>query len=798
MLKRAKHINSSGTIRDFLGQKRGHVHFAGICGVGMAGLAFLLKQTGFKISGCDLVPGRMATWLKHRGIRVMSGHDPAHIVNDVKWVIRSAAVSSDSPEIAYAAGRQVSVLQRGRVLPELIRKFKSVAVGGTHGKTTTTTFITQLLQSAGIEPSWCIGGESTALGGVAGVQGCSSITRAKPLKEDVIVVEADESDGTLALYSPDIAVVTNIEFDHMEHFKSVASFEKCFRTFSSSARQAAVYCADDSRAVAVCGKLANAVSYGLGEKADVRGRIVRLGVGSSDFEVFLKGEKIGRIHLPVPGIHNVSNALAATAVGLQFGLPFDAIRRGLCTVGLPMRRFETIVERNGISVVSDYAHHPSEIKALVQTALKVRSSRIIAVFQPHRYTRTLALGPDFPSAFKGINELVLVPVYAASESPLNGGSVWDLYEHFRRLRNSAAQTKKMRISVATSLEQAWSYLARSLRKGDLFLVVGAGDVEKIAGWAREGISKGQISNAGFKRYWEKSGFPFSRLSRQTKVRLNEPLGWKTTLGVGGSADLFVEANSMADLRVLRKWAGRRKIPFRIIGGGSNIIVSDLGVRGITVRLSGNDFMSIRENDGIVIAGAGVTISKLLQWLEVRSLTGLEFLEGIPGTVGGAVRMNAGAWGHEICERISILRCLKADGSESMVKRRAARFGYRSCSCLDNMMLVECGFVLSAGTQSAIREYRQDIRLRRSWMKGLRSAGSVFKNPCGKPAGKMLDGLGLKGARVGGAFISSAHANVIAAEAGACSSDVIALIEKARAVVFASSGLSLDMEVKLFE
>ncbi len=787
---------SSLQIETLLSNSRTHVHFAGVCGVGMAGLAFLLKARRFNVSGCDLIAGRMSGWLQKRGIKFIQGHDPGHISKSVNWVIRSAAVPQDNPEIVRALKMGIPVVSRGMVLPELIRSFTSVAVGGTHGKTTTATFIAQLLKHAGRQPSWCIGGEAVELGGVAGFRGKSGFCKTGKFRErDTIVVEADESDGTLALYAPDIAVVTNIEFDHMEHFENVKAFEECFRSFAGAARRKTIYCADDKRAGTICSRLTNCISYGLNRTAGIKGTDIVQHVDKSEFTIFRYGRKLGRIMLPVPGVHNILNALAAAAAGFELGLTFEEIRRGLGNVSLPRRRFERIVERKNITVISDYAHHPSEIRALVRTAVKLGHSRIVAVFQPHRYTRTLALGPAFPGAFEGVDELVLVPVYEASEKPLKGGSIWDLYGHFRRRNISRAG---MKVSVATSLEQAWQYFRITLGKGDLFLVIGAGDVEKIAGWAGNEIDDCRLMNGDLQKFYREIGFPSNRLGRETTVRFHEPMAVKTTMGVGGTSDVFVNTASLKNLRLIIGWTRRRKMPLTLLGGGSNVVISDLGIRGVTVRMVGGDFGEIGREGNIVTAGCGVPVSKLLGFLQGHSLSGLEFLEGIPGTVGGALRMNAGAWGCETGGSVTWIQCLNKDGSECTLTGKAAGFAYRECRALRDRILIKAGFRVISGSMENIRKRRKEIRECRAWMRGIRSAGSVFRNPENNFAGKLIEQCGLKGVRIGGAAVSRKHANVIIARPGACASDVLALINKLRGEVLERTGICLETEVKCLE
>lgn len=442
------------------------VHFAGVGGVGMAGLARLLAARGFAVSGCDASASRITDWLVRHGIAVQFGHNAAHVTPDLAWLVRTPAVAADAPEILAAQAHRLPVLARGVVLPALLQTFPfSIAVAGTHGKTTTTAMIAQLLQANGRAPAFAVGGEVEALGGVAAAgQG------------QLVVVEADESDGTLALYAPDLAVVTNIEFDHMEHFGGEPELVGCFQRFIRQAR-CVIYGADDPRAAAL-GR--GGISFGFADHADFRATNVELSPRASAFDVLRRGVKLTRLQLPVPGRHNILNALAACAA-------VDAVLRrdapahpagAACFQALESfcparRRFEVVSEAGGVLVISDYAHHPTEIRALVAAARGLGRPRLLAVFQPHRYTRTLALGADFPGAFAGVDEVVLAPVYAASEPPLAGGSSRDLARHF-------AQSGVTRLREVESLDAAWNYLRETLRDGDALLVVGAGDVEKIA------------------------------------------------------------------------------------------------------------------------------------------------------------------------------------------------------------------------------------------------------------------------------------------------------------------------------
>ena len=754
----------------------GHVHLAGICGVGMAGLAILLKARGFRVTGCDLMVNRLAAMLRARGIEVAERHSPGHLTPDTTGVIRSTAVPESSDEIQAAITRGIPVFRRGEVLAALLNDGASVAVAGTHGKTTTTTFIAQVLTAAGTHPSFCIGGEVEPLGGVAGT-GTGPVT----------VAEADESDGTLALYSPDIAVITNVDFDHMEHFAGVAEFEACFEAFIRQTRRCLVYCADDPRAAKLCAGAAGTLSFGFSESAELRAESILESPGSTEIKVLRSGRPLGVFTIPAPGRHNVLNALACLGVGLELGLSPEVLREHLAKVVLPRRRFDRLLDRDDIMVISDYAHHPTEIAALVRTAQGLKRPRLLGIFQPHRYTRTLALGKDFPASFAGLDELVLCPVYAASEAPLPGGSTWDLYTHCRR-------SPGLNVSVASSLQSAWEYCRGRLQMGDALLVIGAGDVERIAGWAKEDLRQTRIENLD-----SLIGRAIREIDLQsTLVKGKEPLASRSTLGVGGRADLWMEIGTEQDLVKITRWTRAEGIPFRILGGGSNVLISDLGIRGVTARLAGDSFRRIEFRDGLVTAGAGTPLARLLGWTGEHGLAGLEFLESVPGTVGGAVRGNAGAWGKAIADTLVWVRILDPDDRVETLSREHLDFAYRSCPILNNQIILEAAFRVTPGDPAAMKQERAGLAQHRAWMKGLRSAGSIFKNPPGDHAGRLIEQAGLKGYTVGGATLSLQHANVIVTQPGARASDVIAVMEKARDEVFRRFHIRLDAEIQFLE
>ncbi len=411
----------------------GRVHLMGVGGIGMAGIAWLLKERGLTVSGCDLQANRQTEWLARNGISIATAHDEAHIDGSITWLVRSTAVPDSHPEIKRARALDIPVSRRGEVLPALMRTRTCIAVGGTHGKTTTTAMIAQILDCG-----YCIGGE------IAGIEGVAR-------DGELMVVEADESDGTIAGYTPDYAVITNIEYDHMEHHASEAAFIYCFEQLIQKTKKGVFYRVDDPIASRLCTN--------------------RRGCKPFSYPA-------APVSMPLPGRHNQWNAAAAMAVARHWKSE-DEIRNALEVIKPVRRRFETVHEGGGIRIISDYAHHPTEIASLIQTAQALQPGRLFGVFQPHRYTRTLALGADFPRSFDGLDKLWLVPVYAASENPIAGGTTEDLIKRF------PSSWDGDRLTYCDTLTAAWASIKTELQPGDMLLIIGAGDIEQLAERARE-------------------------------------------------------------------------------------------------------------------------------------------------------------------------------------------------------------------------------------------------------------------------------------------------------------------------
>lgn len=764
----------------------GRVHVMGICGVGAAGVAWMLHLRGWRVTGCDRhVPPTLGAFFAKNGIAVWQDHAPAHL-KDCDAVVYSAAVRPDEPELALARAGGLTVLSRGECLAGWVSGLRSVSVCGTHGKTTTSCFLTRLLQCVGQKPLWCLGGYTPRLLTNAGPRHGDLAGRLP--QDQIAVAEADESDGTLAYECPAITVITNIDLDHLDHFQSAEDIERCFAAVVGNTREAVAVCADAPRAMRVAAQFRGPVlSYGFSGDATLRAENLRRDAQGTAFDLWLGRDKIADIALPVPGDHNVLNALGAFAAARLLGLDVKVLAEALpqACAELPKRRFQWMTPRDAaVRVVMDYAHHPTEIQAMLSVARLQGPKRLRVVFQPHRYSRTLRLMGDFAEAFAGVQELILLPVYAASERPLHGGRSHDLYAEMRRREPTRP------LFLARDADEVTGYLRRTAREGDLILVVGAGDVERVAHDLTEGTP---LPDAG-------------NLSLETLTRLlpgeatltpNASLADLSFYRVGGAAELLVTPRDVPALAALCLVCKTNGIPMRLLGGGSNLWFSDLGLPGVLCRLSAPAFAEFRADGAEVTVGAGLVGAELLARLGRVGLSGLEFMQGIPGTVGGWARMNAGAHGHAFWERVVRLRVVTDDGQLRHVPAEAVTAGYRSVIGLSGLAIVAVTLRLTPANPERVHAACRAFAARRTSFAGLRCCGSLFRNPGELRAGAALDALGAKAWRVGGALVAPQHANVIAAGEGCTASDLLALMLRLREAFREAHGIDLDPEVQGF-
>ena len=439
------------------------IHFIGIGGSGMSGIAEVLLTMGFAVSGSDLKEGPVVARLRSLGGIVHIGHHADNVMGaDV--VVRSAAVSEANPEMVAAAALKIPIIPRAEMLAELMRLKYGIAVAGTHGKTTTTSMIGTCLHRAGVDPTVVIGGRLDTFG-----------SNARLGAGEYLVAEADESDGSFLLLDPTVAIITNLDPEHLEHW---GDFDRLVDGFVQFANKVPFYgfsvvCVDHPVVQRILPRLRRRfLTYGLSAQAEIRADRIRQDGRSLRFSVLRQGEVLGELHLDQPGRHNVLNALAATAVALELDLPFAQIQAGLEGFSGVDRRFSQRADVGGVLIVDDYAHHPVEIQATLSAAAEgYEGRRLVAVFQPHRYSRVAALKDEFCQCFHAASQVLVLPVYAAGEAPIEGATQEALVQGLTDRGHRGAV-------AVSSVDHAVDVLAELVRPGDVVLTLGAGDVNR--------------------------------------------------------------------------------------------------------------------------------------------------------------------------------------------------------------------------------------------------------------------------------------------------------------------------------
>ncbi len=441
-----------------------NIHFVGIGGIGMSGIAEVLLNLGYRISGSDVKETEVTRRLQALGCEISYGHRREN-VKEADVVVVSSAIRPNNPELQVAEERLIPVIPRAEMLAELMRMKVGIAIAGTHGKTTTTSLIATVLGAAGLDPTVVIGGRLNSLG-----------SNAKLGQGDFLVAEADESDGSFLKLMPTIAVVTNIDPEHLDHYQGIDEIKEAFLHFLEKIPffGLAVLCLDHPHIQSLLPKLKKRfTTYGLTTQADFHAEEIEFEGLSTSFDVFHHREKIGRLRIQMPGVHNVYNALAAVATAFELDIPFEVVREALKDFGGIQRRFQIKGEKKGILIVDDYGHHPVEIMATLKAAKTGWKRRIIAVFQPHRYTRTQALFQDFLSAFYDADVLILTDIYPAGEDRIEGVEAKALFEGIREYGHKD-------VTYLPDKREIVEHLLRIQTPGDMVITLGAGDIYQVA------------------------------------------------------------------------------------------------------------------------------------------------------------------------------------------------------------------------------------------------------------------------------------------------------------------------------
>ena len=749
----------------FLTRERHRIHLVGVAGSGMSGIAALLIELGHTVSGSDKVSTMETDRLQRLGLRFREQHRPEE-AGTADLIVFSSAVKADNPILVSARDYGKPIVRRAEALAAIMRSKRGIVIAGMHGKTTTSAMTAHVLREGGLHPCHYVGAEIPILGTNAHWDS----------RGEYFVAEGDESDGTIALFRPEHTLILNIEEEHLDFYADLDAIEKVFAQLITQTTGTVFYNLDDKNAARVCRSLARGISYGFADEADYRAVDIRLTGFASMFRVDHRGQDLGEAVLNVPGQHNVHNALGVVALASELGVAFEKIAKSLAKFEHARRRFEIKYDSPRFLLVDDYGHHPTEIRATLKAARSVGRKRVLTMFQPHRYSRTKALQKEFGCAFDDADRAVVTDVYGSNEAPIPGvtGQIIadEIVGHGHR-----------GVSYEPRLEWVHRAVGNMLESGDLVLSLGAGNIhEQLSALAADLVIAEKLKEV---------------VGEDGQVRLYEPLSKHTTLRVGGPAQFWVEPLNEKAFAELIRFCRDENLPLFVMGRGSNLLVRDGGVRGVVVHPCGGDFDRIEVNGAEITAGVGAKLKEVAYAGKAAGIGGMEWMEGIPGAVGGGLRMNAGAMGAQTFENVERVRYLDADGEVHTKSRDELEVHYRNLPLLEKNFAVSAVFRgQPAPLEEIVRKLEASQEKRRASQPAAKSAGCIFKNPDSCPAGKLVDELGLKNSHVGKARVSEVHGNFIVNDGGATAAEMLALIEKIKATALAKRGIELETEVQI--
>ncbi|MDQ3703862.1 MAG: UDP-N-acetylmuramate--L-alanine ligase [Chloroflexota bacterium] len=807
-------------------------HFIGIGGAGMSALADALLDLGASVTGSDLSASDATRSLEARGARVSIGHAAANL-GDADHVVYTGAVPADNPEIVAARQRNLPLIRRAELLGQLMDLRRGVAVAGTHGKTTTSSMLAWVLAKSGRDPSYMVGGTIRGLGPGGHWGGGPEL-----------VAEADEYDRSFLQLRPEVAIITNIDSDHLEYYGSTDAIYAAFGEFAANVRPGGllVMCADDLTSMQLASDLQQTTApfrlqfYGTASEALWRPTaITPNGTGGSDYVVTRNGQEVVSVSLRVPGHHNVLNSLAVFAACIELGLSPEEVARWLAEFEGAGRRFEVKGEIGGITVVDDYAHHPTEITATLQAAReRYPNRRLLVLFQPHTYTRTRDFLNDFATSLQLADRTYVTEIYASREQDTLGMSGRMIVE---RIKGQAEFVPTLKEGVQTLLDDVAS--------GDVVITMGAGDIWKAGEELLAALSQAQDDEAvepvdverhiplapkldvqppgeltveqaqsAAARFTPSrpavtfKGDPASEIEAATglKVIRDEPMSKHNSLRVGGPASYFVVASSKAQLVAVVLFARERGLPYLVLGNGTNVLVGDYGIDGLVIHNKAQDISHelLDEHRSLWHVASGVLFSRLARITCEQGWTGLEWSNSVPGSVGGGVVSNAGAHGKDLYDDLVSVEVLTREGNIEVWSADTLEMGYRTSRfkahgsrALSNPeVILSASITLYRDTdhtcEARMREYLAE---RQATQPPGKTAGSTFKNPPGNYAGYLIEQVGLKGYRHGQAQFSPKHANFMMNLGGATTADVLYLMRLAQDRVREQFGIDLEPEIE---
>ena len=748
-----------------LTQRRHRIHLLGVAGSGMSGIAALLLELGHQVSGSDRAGSLETARLQRLGLRFHQSHR-AEDASDAEIVVYSSAIKETNPILAAALAANIPTIRRAEALAAIMMDKRGIVIAGMHGKTTTSAMTAHVLREGGMHPSHYVGAEIPILGSNAHWNS----------RGEYFVAEGDESDGTLSFFRPEHALILNIEEEHLDFYADLAAIDKVFRQLLEQTSGSVFYNADDANAARLCATRPGAVSFGFSDGADYRGADIELKDFTSVFCVYQRGAKLGEAVLNVPGRHNVSNALGVIALATELGIPFEKVAASLRHFQHARRRFEIKYSSERYLLVDDYAHHPTEIRATLATARSAGRNRVLTMFQPHRYSRTKALRKEFGSAFDDSDRVFVTDIYPASEAPLPGITGGTIVEEMVAHGHKGAVYQPR-------LDRLHRDMGNTIAAGDLVLSLGAGNIhEELSLLAADLVIAEKLQEI---------------VGEAGEVRLYEPMSKHTTLRVGGPAQFWVEPRDERAFADIIRLADRENLPLFVVGRGSNLLVRDGGIRGVVVHPSGGEFERVVVSGNTITAGAGAKLKQLAYAGKAAGLGGFEWMEGIPGEVGGGLRMNAGAMGSQTFDNVISVRFLDHAGNAQIKTTPELEVHYRHVPSLSGNYAVSAVFQGRLSPKDEIaRLLEESQQKRRNSQPAASSAGCIFKNPAASPAGKLVDELGLKNCAVGNARVSEVHGNFIVNDGGATAVEMLELIEKIKTTAREQRGIELETEVQI--
>lgn len=758
------------------GNRAAGVYLIGAGGCGMSGLGHLLLDLGHKVSGSDIVWNEELRQLSARGAQIHVGHDGRQLAGaGPALVVYSPAIRVENCELKAARELGVPIVRRALLLAALVNQRRGICVAGMHGKTTTTSLLAFALEQVGANPGYAAG---------ALVPQLRTHARWPQAPDSWFVAETDESDGTLLQFRPEFSIILNVDEEHLDFYENLEAICGQFQQFAMQTTRDVIFCADDLRLAEICAHHPRAVSYGFHSLARYHIERLRLTGCGAQFEVRTAGECLGEFSTCLKGEKNASNACAVVALLHRLGFGAAQIAAAIKQFSGAARRQELLFSDERFRVYDDYGHHPTEIEVTLQALKSLNPRRLLVAFQPHRFTRTQHLLARFATAFKEADHLWLTEVYAASEEQIPGINGERLAQEMRKQGQS--------VEYVPSLKGLAPAISSRLAPGDVVLFLGAGD---ITGAAREFAE--QLTRQAMQPKEQLYAELANRLSRESLLKQDEPLARRTTLRVGGRADFYVEPASEADLATILRFCAEHELAATMLGRGSNLLIRDGGIRGIVICLSHPNFSKLEFRGGRLFCGAGVKLKQVAVESRRHGLAGLEFLEGIPGSVGGSLRMNAGAMGSWMFEVVESVRFMDYSGQAHERNASEIYVEYRGCPLFKDHIALSA-VLKGVPADSETISQRMNTYSHKRWesQPAAPSAGCIFKNPKTISAGKLIDELGLKGTRVGAAVVSDVHGNFIVNEGGATAQDVLNLIEVVKKRVRESRGIDLETEVQI--